>query len=270
MCHVIHVEPWQRSSCEDDLQLPDGSIYSGESEDPSSRCFRAMIPISNFAVCFFFWNGFANIECLTFVTFVESVIFLWLLAPRLLNGDPHGVGKMIWCDGRIFPVLWEFCRLHRFPRSNWLKDRDIEAQSLMVTLNTSVQRLGVHSRTYRGKWHFSQPHGHGVGSLQIKLSKSERHIWQVAVLSLQFTKFTCFSYLFLPFCCVPVLKVMSSVAPKELEFDTWIYSGQFHEGLRTGVGVSVISVELGGRVPTTSESTHEAMHKSHKHSNNNI
>jgi len=26
---------------------------------------------------------------------------------------------------------------------------------------------------------------------------------------------------------------MSSVAPKELEFDTWIYSGQFHEGLRT-------------------------------------
>lgn len=184
MCHVIHVEPWQRSSCEDDLQLPDGSIYSGESEDPSSRCFRAMIPISNFAVCFFFWNGFANIECLTFVTFVESVIFLWLLAPRLLNGDPHGVGKMIWCDGRIFPVLWEFCRLHRFPRSNWLKDRDIEAQSLMVTLNTSVQRLGVHSRTYRGKWHFSQPHGHGVGSLQIKLSKSERHIWQVAVLSL--------------------------------------------------------------------------------------
>lgn len=77
----------------DDLQLPDGSIYSGE----------------------------------------------------LLNGDPHGVGKMIWCDGR----------------------------------------------TYRGKWHFSQPHGHGV---------------------------------------------MSSVAPKELEFDTWIYSGQFHEGLRHGTG----------------------------------
>ena len=29
------------------------------------------------------------------------------------------------------------------------------------------------------------------------------------------------------------LQVMSSVAPKELEFDTWIYSGQFHEGLRT-------------------------------------
>lgn len=30
--------------------------------------------------------------------------------------------------------------------------------------------------------------------------------------------------------------VMSSVAPKELEFDTWIYSGQFHEGLRNGNG----------------------------------
>lgn len=30
--------------------------------------------------------------------------------------------------------------------------------------------------------------------------------------------------------------VMSSVAPKDLEYDTWIYSGQFHEGLRNGTG----------------------------------
>ncbi|CAE7242590.1 PIP5K8, partial [Symbiodinium necroappetens] len=63
----------------------------------------------------------------------------------LQDGDPHGVGKMVWPDGR----------------------------------------------TYHGNWVFGQPHGQGV---------------------------------------------MSSIAPVEAEYETWVYSGQFQDGLRHGVG----------------------------------
>ncbi|CAJ1375020.1 unnamed protein product [Effrenium voratum] len=68
-----------------------------------------------------------------------------LYSGQLENGDPQGVGKMIWPDGR----------------------------------------------TFRGKWLRGQPHGHGV---------------------------------------------MCSMAPQDMEYDTWVYCGQFTDGLRNGVG----------------------------------
>eukprot|EP00439_Symbiodinium_sp_Y106_P048732 s1902_g6.t1 len=75
----------------------------------------------------------------------------------LQDGDPHGVGKMVWPDGRT-----------------------LRAQECHMT--------------YHGNWVFGQPHGQGV---------------------------------------------MSSIAPVEAEYETWVYSGQFQDGLRTaphGVG----------------------------------